>query len=92
MNCGTNLPVIRAPLVGLGHDVFLRERIGRGVSLGVLVVCKEPLSGFANCASHSRKEGGCVNDGRGWQEEIIPVNACTCLAVYGLLRQRGNPR
>ena len=58
-NCGTNLPVIRVPLVGLGHDVFLRTRIGRGVSLGVLVVGKEPLSGLANCASHSRKEGLC---------------------------------
>ena len=60
----TDRSVICALHVGRDRDVFLRDRICSGVLLSVIVLGKEPLSGFANCALHSRKEM-CVNSGRG---------------------------
>ena len=85
----TDRSVICALRVGWDRDVFLRDRICSGVLLSVIVLSKEPLSGFANCALHSRKEM-CVNSGEGRQRIIQERQVIlVLLPAYSLLWRRG---
>ena len=76
----TDRSVICVLRVGRDRDVCLRDRICGGVQSSVIVLGKEPLSGFANCALHSRKET-CVNSGGGRQTIIQRETRDTCTAA-----------